>query len=478
MSLLPFLVILALSSTAIGLFLLIYAMLVTRARHWPLFWGVGLIASVATAFLAIALSQLDFLIPQLHITPLPVYHGFSPTTWPAHVEADLQHAPTTAWPQILSKALGFLYLTGVFVSLLRLRVGRYRAANIAKASTKVILSDGTVIGLTDEALPCMTVTPLGRPARSSILLSQQFYNVLTPEELSRVVQHEKGHITRRDDEFGTLLRILVALTWFNPITHILFDRWTMSAELQCDQIATNGQSYQMRRAYAHTLLKALHITADRVRQYPAASLSTQNARNEKMRIQRIMNGPAPIFKHIGHKLGLMTTAISVALISAVVLSSTSQADPAPTAESESPLNTASNQQMNSFTIKGELTAAYGEAGDPFQKGAVRNHHGVDFKAPIGTPLYAPSNGIIIEATDVFNDSPAYGKVVILQTEGGVQTMMAHLNGYDVQTGQQVLKGQKIAEIGNSGKSTGPHVHIETRLNGVRVDPMTVWHIEK
>ena len=384
----------------------------------------------------------------------------------------------------------FIYVGGVFISLARLSYGRHRAARIESASSKVDLPDGTIVGLTQDALPCMTVTALGRPNQTCIVISEDFYTSLSEAELKTVIAHEKGHIARRDDEFGVLLRIFSALSWFNPITHNLFDRWTLSAELQCDQMATQGQSHHMRRAYAQTLLKALHIAADRVRQYPAASLSTQHLRNEKMRIKRIMSGPAPTFKHIGHKIGLMTTAVGLTLVSAIVIAAPTNAKPAPTPQvdpvitpisatkAEPLFTTQPSEHTNIFKIEGELTASYGKADDPFKKGAVRNHHGVDFKAPLGTPLYAPQNGVIIAATDVFNGNPKYGKVVILQTEGGAQTMMAHLNSYAVEKGQQVLKGQKLAEIGNTGKSTGPHVHIETRLKGVRVDPMTVWHFEK
>jgi len=82
--------------------------------------------------------------------------------------------------------------------------------------------------------------------------------------------------------------------------------------------------------------------------------------------------------------------------------------------------------------------------------------------------------VIIEATDLYNGMPAYGTVVMIQTSDDLVTFLSHLDGYVVEKGERVTKGQKIALVGNSGKSTAPHVHIETRLNGKRVDPMTVW----
>ena len=127
-----------------------------------------------------------------------------------------------------------------------------------------------------------------------------------------------------------------------------------------------------------------------------------------------------------------------------------------------------------FHIEGEMTSVYGTVKDPVKNGTLRNHRGVDFKAPTGTPIYAPTDGVIISASNMGK----YGKVVIFQTSDGTQTLLAHLDSYAVRAGEQILKGQKIAEIGNTGQSTGSHVHIETRQNGVRVNPAIVWDFAK
>lgn len=486
MTLFSFILTLAFSSTIIGLLCLAIASIIPRARHWPLFWGVCLVASISVAVLALAFSGLAALMPQDKINALPIYSALGPVTWPGLIETNLQQVTAFAWSPFLSKILVITYLSGALISLLRLGTGRYRAAKIVKFARKFERADGTIVDLTDEPLTCMTVTPLGRPHRSRIILSEAFHDTLSATELERVFAHENGHIMRRDDEFGLLLRVVVALLWFNPIMHNVFDRWTMSAELQCDQIATKDESYQMRRAYADTLLKALYISADRVRQYPAASLSTQHLRNEKMRIKQIMTGPAPIFKQVRHKFTFMTLAMGTTLMGAVFMSAVTgteltpraYADPVPQADPDVKARVNPSKFSNSFNLAGTLTSSFGEAPDPFKKGNVRNHFGVDYKAPTGTPIYAPAEGVITVATDLFNNNANYGKVVIIQTHGGVQTMMAHLDSYVVETGQRVLKGQKLAEIGNTGKSTGPHVHIETRLNGKLVDPMTVWILEK
>ena len=135
-----------------------------------------------------------------------------------------------------------------------------------------------------------------------------------------------------------------------------------------------------------------------------------------------------------------------------------------------------NRPTISPMVTGKLTSKFGPALDPFKKGKTRNHFGTDIAAPTGTPIYAPADGIIREATSIYDGKPAYGNVVVLETEGGVMTMFAHLDGYTVVSGQAVTKGAQIATVGSSGKSTGPHVHIETHKEGKRVDPETIWPI--
>lgn len=482
----------AVSSTVLGFAALIISWLLPKTRHWPLFWAVSLMASVATAFLAVSFAKALPLMPHDTVSE-NVFHGtLGETIWPAMTGALSETLAVSTWPINLSHIIISIYVLGVVMTLLKLAIGRYRAANIARGSTPFDLVDGTIIGLTSEALPCMTVTPFGRPAQSRIIISDDFRRALTEAELSAVIAHERAHIFRRDDELGLVLRCLAALAWFNPVTQALFNRWTLSAEFECDRLATGGYSIKMRRAYAQTLLKALHIAADRVRQYPAASLSTQHLRNEKMRINHIMNGPAPRFKAFRHTFAFMTLAVAATLTGAaglsgfidVELGTTSYAaeapkpNTAPVAKPMAQVSGPTTELGNSFNLAGTLTSAYGPAKDPFKKGATRNHFGVDYKAPLGTPIYAPASGVVTEATDLFNGNANYGKVVVLETDGGVQTMLAHLNDYNVRVGQTVSKGQKIAEVGNTGKSTGPHVHIETRLNGTRVDPMTVWQLSK
>ncbi|PHS28772.1 MAG: hypothetical protein COA84_00880 [Robiginitomaculum sp.] len=129
-------------------------------------------------------------------------------------------------------------------------------------------------------------------------------------------------------------------------------------------------------------------------------------------------------------------------------------------------------------VSGHISAPYGKSYDPFKTGKAKKHNGIDIAAPQGTPIYAPSNGVIVAATDIYDGKPAYGKVLVFQSSSKTQTLFAHLDSYEVQQGQRVQKGMRIAAVGNTGKSTGPHVHIETFKAGERVDPLNVWPVQQ
>lgn len=187
-----------------------------------------------------------------------------------------------------------------------------------------------------------------------------------------------------------------------------------------------------------------------------------------MRITSIMTGTAPVIKRKRERTSLVCAAAAIALSSGVGFANLASADPV----GKPP--TASQTLTIGEMVTGRLTAPFGQTFDPFRDGSRRVHQGVDIAAPTGTAIRAPADGVIITATDLYDGKPNYGKVVVLDTAGGTRTLFSHLDDYAVEPGQQVSKGQLIAEVGNTGKSTGPHVHIETYVNGVRVDPMTVW----
>jgi murein DD-endopeptidase MepM/ murein hydrolase activator NlpD len=87
--------------------------------------------------------------------------------------------------------------------------------------------------------------------------------------------------------------------------------------------------------------------------------------------------------------------------------------------------------------------------------------------PIGTPILAPADGEV----SYVGRQRGYGRLVKIRHENGFETVYAHLNRARVRVGQRVRRGDRIADMGNTGRSTGPHLHYEIRLNGRPLNPM-------
>jgi murein DD-endopeptidase MepM/ murein hydrolase activator NlpD len=110
-----------------------------------------------------------------------------------------------------------------------------------------------------------------------------------------------------------------------------------------------------------------------------------------------------------------------------------------------------------------LTAGFGEYGL-----WSRAHTGQDFAAPVGTPVHALADGVIIFASY----DGAYGNKIAIQHAGGLVTWYAHLSAYEIKLGQKVVAGQLIGRVGSTGNTTGPHLHLEIRPTAdVPVDPL-------
>ncbi len=111
------------------------------------------------------------------------------------------------------------------------------------------------------------------------------------------------------------------------------------------------------------------------------------------------------------------------------------------------------------------SSSFGWRIDPFN-GHKAFHEGLDFMAATGAPIYAAAGGIVSTA----EQTPDYGKIVKIDHGSGLETRYAHASKLFVRAGERVEKGQKIAEVGSTGRSTGPHLHYEIRLAGNPLDP--------
>lgn len=118
-----------------------------------------------------------------------------------------------------------------------------------------------------------------------------------------------------------------------------------------------------------------------------------------------------------------------------------------------------------------LASGFGMRIHPVYK-VKKMHTGIDFAAPIGTPIYATADGVVQEVTIKFS---GYGKMITVDHGFGYQSRYAHMHEFSVRQGQKVKRGDLIGYVGNTGLSTAPHLHYEVLLNGVLINPVHYFY---
>ncbi|GHH85465.1 hypothetical protein GCM10018793_53680 [Streptomyces sulfonofaciens] len=123
----------------------------------------------------------------------------------------------------------------------------------------------------------------------------------------------------------------------------------------------------------------------------------------------------------------------------------------------------------------KLNASFNQAGGLWS----HKHSGQDFAVPIGTPVGAAHSGVVVKAgPNGGGDGPAYGNAIVINHGHGTYSQYAHLSHIDVHIGEKVKEGQRIGLSGNTGNTTGPHLHFEIRSTpnyGSAVNPVTFLH---
>ncbi|MCL1791955.1 MAG: peptidoglycan DD-metalloendopeptidase family protein [Peptococcaceae bacterium] len=127
---------------------------------------------------------------------------------------------------------------------------------------------------------------------------------------------------------------------------------------------------------------------------------------------------------------------------------------------------------NMLPVSGALSSPFGYRPDPFNTGVIEFHNGIDLVAPYGTPIKAPADGRILSATD----EGGWGQRIRIDHGYGIVTFYAHLSQMGVQSGQEVKRGDTIGYLGNTGRSTGNHLHYGAFVNGQPFNPLEFLRI--
>ena len=326
--------------------------------------------------------------------------------------------------------------------------------------------------------------------------------VLLPEDLpvgdaqfQLVLAHELAHIRRKDCLRKLLLTVCLCLYWWNPLVWMMVWLANRDMELACDEAVLRALGPDCRKAYALTLLDMAQRSP---KSAPLCSGFAKSSAEE--RIRAILS-----FKRIPAWVGICVSVLFVLTASVFTTQAASPAavpEPEPAvqeeipeenvavsvsesellpatppimpeqeAESEIELETQTRSEVRAYIFpledtSVEVTNPYGWQEHPVTK-QKSLHSGVDLAADYGTNVLAVADGTVLDCSY----DAAFGYILTLEHGNGVQTQYAHLSEFLVEFGDVVRQGQIIAKTGDSGWTTGPHLHLGVLINGETADPL-------
>ena len=347
-----------------------------------------------------------------------------------------------------------IYLFGVIVQLARL--------GLAWSRLRTCVNEALPLHAHRSRWPLLTTRRTIAPfaaggLRPVIVIPVALMRQLPSTQINLIIAHEEAHLRRGDPNVFVLLLLMRALFWFNPFFRDLVSRWHQACELRADADVLRAAAADVRKSYAETLLAALRFAAGMKSNPLAVPFSLHKLRSQKMRVSKILKDGIDLSAEHPRRMMLHTGIAVLTLIGTVsALTMSSQG---------------AVEETTSFIKGGWVTSSYG-----IKRKGKRDHTGVDVAAPRGTPILAPDDAVVLETADTFRGNWRWGKAVVLQFSDDVVGWFTHVDGFLVEPGDRIKKGTPFATMGNTGLSSGPHVHIETYKAGVRVDPVSIWGV--
>jgi len=277
-------------------------------------------------------------------------------------------------------------------------------------------------------------------------------SALNPSKLETILAHELAHIERKDFFRFLILKAVRSVFFFSPFV------WFAAAEIMSrEEIETDGRALRSFRLdpvlFGRTILNFFENNTDE--SYPIPSLVGSTRRRLEMRLEGLFRKPITKNGRLGMVFaiaGLLTLSlVNCSSVKGSSRSDSTLADPVPGARVSLDFGT----RPNPFTKK-----------DYF-------HTGIDLAADSGTPVLAAEGGVVTKADK--NDQ--LGNFVLLRHDDGTETFYAHMERTLVTAGQEIIRGEKIALVGSTGVSTGPHLHFEVRKDGRPIDPRTTVNFD-
>lgn len=286
-----------------------------------------------------------------------------------------------------------------------------------------------------------------------------FFNwiyIPTNQHNSIIIEHEKAHIKLRHSIDIIMTEVFIALFWFNPFVYFYRKALKSVHEFQADNSVLKKQIKTSQ--YLHVLLQNLDI------KNPNTIYSYFSYPILKRRIDMITKTKSTPLAKLKYLILLPVCAL-------ILLAFTKPTIKSIPVISEINTFSLSNDLPSLFPIKKmtkeDITSFFGIKRRHPKSKKETIHGGIDIRAEIGTLVVATADGTISKAT-LEGD---WGNLIVISHSNGYQTWYAHLNGFNIKENQSVKKGDIIGYVGNTGLSTGSHLHYEVKHNGERVNPI-------
>ncbi len=409
---------------------------------------------------------LSFILPLLRLprgSQLAAAVDLSGINW-EYVD-HLVQAPVLFVPESAGISTRFLllgiYLSGALV-LMALFVWKYLQIRSMTSPSKRVKGKGIKVYVQDSE-------------RGSFTLFRRVYldRHTWENQVGHVFRHEMVHASQLHTLDQIFMAFVGVLLWFNPFVFLLSRSVRENHEYLADDFALREPG-----ALAGYLAC---LRDETIRQYSPTVASYFKSSTIKKRIIMLTNHHTKSHKKWYYLaalpvVGLMLLAFQASEFEHIANSSTQVLDANPgvpdvnSGVPDVPGISVSGEIPSMFPLpdkfRERVTWGYNEkAIHPISKKEV-THQGVDIAAPMGTAVYAASGGLVKKAELL----EGWGNLLVIEHVEGYATYYAHLEGFKVKSGDEVTKGQVVATVGSTGKSTGPHLHYEVRKEGAKVNP--------
>ena len=250
-----------------------------------------------------------------------------------------------------------------------------------------------------------------------------------------IIAHESIHIARGDQVTRPFERAVADLLWFSPFAWMARRRLDYLREASCDAktIALTGSP----KAYARALVDVARQQIEGA-PLPVAAFILRDKGSLKRRVSSVMNAPNPSPARMSWVAGVAALlAVPLALAQGIRA------------------NGPSDVFTHPIVIAGKISGTFGERKDPFT-GKMSWHKGIDIAGELGEPVMTPAPGKVVFA----DYKPGYGNTVLLELADGRRLLFSQLKKFKVKKGSMIEAGEYVGLLGESGRSTGPHLHFE------------------